>query len=111
MRDGMRDRFAGEEFLQLENVIAQAGNFLVLRFGDAPDEQADFAGILREISRNLLTNEKISLDRKSTRLNSSHVAISYAVFCLKKKKKKIKIKKNLKQTINKTNYNHNKYYQ
>src|SRR5437870_10566538 len=29
-------------------------------------------------------------DRKSTRLNSSHVAISYAVFCLKKKKKKTK---------------------
>src|SRR5437870_10822842 len=28
------------------------------------------------------------IDRKSTRLNSSHVAISYAVFCLKKKKKK-----------------------
>src|SRR5436309_16101793 len=32
------------------------------------------------------------LDRKSTRLNSSHVKISYAVFCLKKKKKKKKIK-------------------
>src|SRR5436305_10991246 len=30
------------------------------------------------------------LDRKSTRLNSSHVRISYAVFCLKKKKKKKK---------------------
>src|SRR5690606_41228220 len=29
---------------------------------------------------------KGSLDRKSTRLNSSHVKISYAVFCLKKKK-------------------------
>src|SRR5215510_15399203 len=29
------------------------------------------------------------IDRKSTRLNSSHVAISYAVFCLKKKKKKM----------------------
>src|SRR5690625_6119502 len=29
----------------------------------------------------------LDLDRKSTRLNSSHVAISYAVFCLKKKKK------------------------
>src|SRR5699024_12553346 len=28
----------------------------------------------------------IALDRKSTRLNSSHVSISYAVFCLKKKK-------------------------
>src|SRR5947199_3920543 len=33
-------------------------------------------------------------DRKSTRLNSSHLGISYAVFCLKKKKKK----KNTKQT-------------
>src|SRR5690625_6142678 len=31
-------------------------------------------------------------DRKSTRLNSSHVAISYAVFCLKKKKLLSKIK-------------------
>src|SRR5699024_12688299 len=31
--------------------------------------------------------ENILLDRKSTRLNSSHVSISYAVFCLKKKKK------------------------
>src|SRR3989442_11419492 len=30
-------------------------------------------------------------DRKSTRLNSSHVRISYAVFCLKKKKKKKQI--------------------
>src|SRR5207253_11295396 len=30
------------------------------------------------------------VDRKSTRLNSSHVAISYAVFCLKKKKNKTK---------------------
>src|SRR5690349_23462650 len=29
-----------------------------------------------------------TVDRKSTRLNSSHVEISYAVFCLKKKKKK-----------------------
>src|SRR5439155_6147171 len=32
----------------------------------------------------------VPIDRKSTRLNSSHVAISYAVFCLKKKKKKKK---------------------
>src|SRR5438067_3322207 len=32
----------------------------------------------------------LDLDRKSTRLNSSHVSISYAVFCLKKKKKKTK---------------------
>src|SRR5271166_6887048 len=41
-------------------------------------------------------------DRKSTRLNSSHVAISYAVFCLKKKKKKITKyqSKNKKQQYN-----------
>src|SRR5437899_10048510 len=30
----------------------------------------------------------LGVDRKSTRLNSSHLGISYAVFCLKKKKKK-----------------------
>src|SRR2546426_9316712 len=41
-------------------------------------------------------------DRKSTRLNSSHLVISYAVFCLKKKKKKkndIKQVKELKKKI------------
>src|SRR2546426_8732226 len=32
--------------------------------------------------------ERLYLDRMSTRLNSSHLVISYAVFCLKKKKKK-----------------------
>src|SRR5437899_10117075 len=31
-----------------------------------------------------------NIDRKSTRLNSSHLGISYAVFCLKKKNKNIK---------------------
>src|SRR5947208_12902798 len=32
--------------------------------------------------------DSVQIDRKSTRLNSSHQIISYAVFCLKKKKKK-----------------------
>src|SRR5439155_17400835 len=41
---------------------------------------------------------EITRDRKSTRLNSSHVAISYAVFCLKKKKKK---KNKIKDEFNK----------
>src|SRR2546426_7220094 len=36
-------------------------------------------------------------DRKSTRLNSSHLVISYAVFCLKKKKKRKK--KNIEQSV------------
>src|SRR6266496_6725894 len=39
----------------------------------------------------LLQGHAPGRDRKSTRLNSSHVEISYAVFCLKKKKKKKKI--------------------
>src|SRR5690349_22445412 len=38
------------------------------------------------------SNRLAGADRKSTRLNSSHVEISYAVFCLKKKKKKINIR-------------------
>src|SRR5205814_5540753 len=42
-------------------------------------------------------------DRKSTRLNSSHLGISYAVFCLKKKKKK---KKHKKTTYKKTKKRH-----
>src|SRR5436305_9827393 len=46
---------------------------------------------LLEAAANLLIEHlvpliHVNLDRKSTRLNSSHVRISYAVFCLKKKK-------------------------
>src|SRR5689334_24802561 len=36
----------------------------------------------------VITGMEFDQDRKSTRLNSSHSSISYAVFCLKKKKKK-----------------------
>src|SRR5262245_64558209 len=39
---------------------------------------------LAQLKKVILTNR---VDRKSTRLNSSHLGISYAVFCLKKKKK------------------------
>src|SRR5205814_8929379 len=41
------------------------------------------------------TREPEQGDRKSTRLNSSHLGISYAVFCLKKKNKKLERKHNL----------------
>src|SRR5256886_12328494 len=44
-------------------------------------------GWFRNNRRQGLTASTPSLDRKSTRLNSSHSQISYAVFCLKKKKK------------------------
>src|SRR5690625_6471461 len=43
--------------------------------------------VIQSFKPDEVTPEKVPLsDRKSTRLNSSHVAISYAVFCLKKKK-------------------------
>src|SRR5438874_3786286 len=55
------------------------------------------AGLCRVVLLNRLENRRLGgddrldvvagQDRKSTRLNSSHVEISYAVFCLKKKKK------------------------
>src|SRR5437868_12415572 len=41
-----------------------------------------------------LPRRAVRRDRKSTRLNSSHVSISYAVFCLKKKNKKAKYSAN-----------------
>src|SRR3989454_6531453 len=59
--DGIKDGFA--ESLVLSNT---------------PQEIADFV-----ITRHVKGNDE---DRKSTRLNSSHLVISYAVFCLKKKK-------------------------
>src|SRR5207248_4618079 len=43
----------------------------------------------------LLTEGRLFQDRKSTRLNSSHRTISYAVFCLKKKNKSIIIQTDL----------------
>src|SRR5699024_11490323 len=42
--------------------------------------------VLSSLPKARLSKNKIFIDRKSTRLNSSHVSISYAVFCLKKKK-------------------------
>src|SRR5690625_5406152 len=53
------------------------------------------------------TNNAWNEDRKSTRLNSSHVAISYAVFCLKKKTKEKK-KSEGANNRRKTRYKHHK---
>src|SRR5688572_30885556 len=52
-----------------------------------PEQAAVLSGPLtRALERTISVPDP--LDRKSTRLNSSHSQISYAVFCLKKKKKK-----------------------
>src|SRR5258708_28050776 len=50
-------------------------------------ENLDAAAELAKGCPSLLSGGHVEVDRKSTRLNSSHQIISYAVFCLKKKKK------------------------
>src|SRR5688572_32273820 len=52
--------------------------------GARHEEQRAFVGGVRD----QIHQRRDDRDRKSTRLNSSHSQISYAVFCLKKKKKK-----------------------
>src|SRR3712207_486082 len=59
---------------------------------DQNDARFDTAKVERRTERGVLTDRgeieaPLVVDRKSTRLNSSHANISYAVFCLKKKKK------------------------
>src|SRR2546422_4672691 len=58
--------------------------------------QASFACLRPPLMSTLALSEM--LDRKSTRLNSSHGYISYAVFCLKKKKKEDSLA-NLHETV------------
>src|SRR3712207_7696607 len=53
----------------------------------AQDRQAGSAAGLRQRGDVAVPSFQSPLDRKSTRLNSSHANISYAVFCLKKKNK------------------------
>src|SRR6266446_2327708 len=70
----------------------------------APLTAADFAGQMvfeGGCGKGRHTAIVAARDRKSTRLNSSHLVISYAVFCLKKKKNKEKITTRLKKQIKK----------
>src|SRR6266481_1552094 len=67
----------------LTEAVAQVGAILVLAKPENRQRLPFFAGIERVRYRR---------DRKSTRLNSSHSSISYAVFCLKKKKHEISMK-------------------
>src|SRR5690625_6288129 len=61
-----------------------------LKFFEPVEKYSEDWSALEEKSREWenMYRQRWSQDRKSTRLNSSHVAISYAVFCLKKKKVK-----------------------
>ena len=75
--------------------------FLVFGGPDGPmtkREAAIAAGYSKD--RAMREGSELTKDRKSTRLNSSHGYISYAVFCLKKKKKQT-TKNNKQKTKNK----------
>src|SRR5690606_41072125 len=93
--------------LSLHDALPISVNWITEDVGDDVDvERFKFTGqvsLTREIGGRLglaavpsilfnpdeLEEGENPLDRKSTRLNSSHVKISYAVFCLKKKKQRI----------------------
>src|SRR5690606_7169789 len=84
--DDARSQFADPDVV-LGAQVALVAEDLV---GDVP--LLDPAGVTADDGGDVLTQDGAQLrlgeDRKSTRLNSSHVKISYAVFCLKKKKNK-----------------------
>src|SRR5690242_947705 len=74
--------------------LAAAG---VGKLGLVDFDVVDFTNLQRQVTfgtsdvgkhKSEAARARLSKDRKSTRLNSSHMSISYAVFCLKKKKKK-----------------------
>src|SRR5256885_13193854 len=72
--------FRSDEVLRAEN-LSSPGKFKDVSFTLRASEVLGFAGLV-----GAGRSEVAQADRKSTRLNSSHLVISYAVFCLKKKK-------------------------
>src|SRR5207302_10534205 len=77
----------------LIEALALNGEGAGIIIGHAVDQQNGMLDLVRVHERRDLhvhlrgLPQRAALDRKSTRLNSSHVKISYAVFCLKKKTK------------------------
>src|SRR5256885_14969905 len=69
--------------LSLHDALPIFGRLLLRTLSPSELEQSLFAVVTHFV-------KALLQDRKSTRLNSSHLVISYAVFCLKKKKKKLK---------------------
>src|SRR5947207_10525369 len=91
--DGIRDHcVTGVQTCALPIYVGQAEVAARMPIGQAlvvqPQQVQD--GGLQVVQVDAILDRVIAvLDRKSTRLNSSHTVISYAVFCLKKKKKKL----------------------
>src|SRR2546422_8446312 len=74
---------SSQEFIDERSMMAWVGN-TACTCGQRFPLKALVSTVLRMTGT---SNTRVALDRKSTRLNSSHGYISYAVFCLKKKKK------------------------
>src|ERR1041385_9318544 len=76
------------EFTAVYDIDPITNRTIATKFGATPAKSLDeFIGMVDAASVATPTNT----DRKSTRLNSSHGYISYAVFCLKKKTKKTRL--------------------
>src|SRR5687768_17721572 len=71
--------------------VAAMPNSRISQYAQAPTNRGAQTEAREKIVGAMPSNERDgpSTDRKSTRLNSSHGYISYAVFCLKKKKQKL----------------------
>src|SRR3712207_8903410 len=78
-RSGVQDT-AGQAAQQAQDTAQGAAQQTQDAAGQAPQQAQEAAGQAAQ------QTDEGSADRKSTRLNSSHANISYAVFCLKKKK-------------------------
>src|SRR5207249_6368355 len=74
------DDSVGKENQRVARPQLQGGSFVSRIHFDSERKPSDFELLKRAV-------RPAQKDRKSTRLNSSHVSISYAVFCLKKKTK------------------------
>src|SRR5690606_41323727 len=85
----------GQPFIYPRNDLNYAENFLNMMFAVPCEEYRVNPVLAKALDRIFIlhadheqnaSTSTVRQDRKSTRLNSSHVKISYAVFCLKKKK-------------------------
>src|SRR5690625_5921445 len=73
-------------FVSIRNICSISSYYFWLTIAEVAGVERLPRGTLMQDLFNIMARLlNITLDRKSTRLNSSHVAISYAVFCLKKK--------------------------
>src|SRR5699024_12227921 len=86
----------GKDFLtadSIDNLVIKMNKLTGEKLLDIEDVRRQVEARDREIDNTYTKDLQITAmhgarkDRKSTRLNSSHVSISYAVFCLKKKKR------------------------